>query len=298
VYATCADLTGWRPDAATGGPPIGRPLPYLRAYLLDRRLRPVPPGRVAELYLAGTALAQGYLGQPGPTAASFLADPYGPAGARMYRTGDLASATADGQLAFHGRTDRQLKVHGVRVELAEVEQVLGRHDAVADAAVVAVPGPGAPLVVAYLTGTGGTPLDTAELRGWLRRRLPEPMLPARIVQLPELPRTLSGKADLAALAARPLPPAAPGPHRTLPRTDTERYVARHWTEVLGGEPAGVHENFFDAGGSSMTLLDLRARLEPRYGGELPVALLFEHTTVAELAHLLDRVPVPEGDLAL
>jgi hypothetical protein len=145
-------------------------------------------------------------------------------------------------------------------------------------------------------------VDTAQLRGWLRRGLADAMLPARIVQVPELPRTLSGKTDLAALAARPLPPEAPGPQRTPPRTDTERFVARQWTDVLGGVPAGVHQNFFDAGGSSMTLLDLRARLEPRYGAELPVALLFEHTTVAELAGLLDgradRAAAREGDLAL
>jgi acyl-CoA synthetase (AMP-forming)/AMP-acid ligase II len=305
VLATWFDVTGWEPGGPAA-PPIGRPLWNVRAYLLDRQLRPVPAGQVAELYLAGDGVAQGYLGQPGLTAERFLADRYGPAGARMYRTGDLASATADGLLRFHGRVDRQLKIHGVRVELDEIAHLLARHEQVAEAAVVAVPGGSAPVLVAYLAGVTGQPVDLAELRGWLRQRLPAAMLPARIGQLPALPQTLTGKTDLRALAARPLPPGWPAPPRTPPGTDTERAVAGHWADVLadvlGGDPVGVRENFFDVGGSSMTLLELRGRLEPRYGRPLPIALLFEHTTIAAQARLLDgaagRPSTPEGDCQL
>jgi acyl-coenzyme A synthetase/AMP-(fatty) acid ligase len=309
VLATWFDLTGWQPGGpdAAGSPPIGRPVWNVRAYLLDRQLRPVPAGEVAELYLAGDGVAQGYLGQPGLTAERFLADRYGPAGARMYRTGDLASATADGVLEFHGRVDRQLKIHGVRVELDEIAHLLSRHEQVAEAAVVAVPGgSAAPVLVAYLAGAAGQSVDLAELHRWLRQRLPTAMLPARIGQLPALPQTLSGKTDLRSLAARPLPPGWPAPPRTPPGTATERAVAGHWADVLadvlGAEPVGVRENFFDVGGTSMTLLELRGHLEPRYGRPLPIALLFEHTTIAEQARLLDEHaglhPVPEGDCQL
>ncbi|GAA4812204.1 hypothetical protein GCM10023220_49340 [Streptomyces ziwulingensis] len=290
VFATCFDTTGG-PAGERGGwapPPIGRPLPGVRAYVLDRRLRPVPPGVTGELYLGGHGVAQGYLGAPAATAGRFVADPFAPSpGARMYRTGDLARRTADGLLEFRGRADRQIKVAGVRVELDGVEHLLARHPGVAEAAVTAADGDGGrPRLRAHVTAARSG-ADPGELRDWLRRHLPAAAVPALITVLDALPRTPAGKTDRRALAARPDP--APDPVvRRAPRTETERAVERHWAGLLGRDVFDVREKFFDAGGSSLALMDLRSRLEGLCGRELPVALLFEHPTIEAMARLVDE----------
>ncbi|MFE9680916.1 amino acid adenylation domain-containing protein [Streptomyces sp. NPDC006285] len=299
VFATCFDATDW-PAGERGGwapPPIGRPLPGVRAYVLDRRLRPVPPGVTGELYLGGHGVAQGYLDAPRTTAERFLADPFAPSpGARMYRTGDLARRTADGLLEFRGRTDRQIKVAGTRVELDGVEHLLARHESVAEAAVTAGDDTdGRPRLRAHVTATRpGT--DPGELRDWLRRHLPAAAVPTLITVLDALPRTPAGKTDRRALAARPEPAADPVVRRA-PRTRTERAVERHWAGLLGRHAFDVREKFFDAGGSSLALMDLRSRLERLCGQELPVALLFEHPTIEAMARLVDerrgKKPRPE-----
>jgi amino acid adenylation domain-containing protein/non-ribosomal peptide synthase protein (TIGR01720 family) len=290
VLATWFDTTGWREreHGRRTPPPIGRPLLGMTAYVLDRNLQPVPAGCTGELYLAGDGVAQGYLDQPGPTAERFVADPFSARPAsRMYRTGDLARRRPDGLIEFHGRRDRQVKIRGVRVELDEVEWVLSRQDNVAEAAVVAPAlGRGEPTVLAYVTTTGGTRLDLDRLRASLRRQLPATMIPARITVLEAMPRTRTGKTDRRVLAERateaPPPPASP------PRTTTQRLVALHWAQVLQQRSFGIHDKFFDVGGSSLTLLDLRSRLEAHYGDELPVAMLLEHPTVEAMATLIDQ----------
>ncbi|WP_221361227.1 non-ribosomal peptide synthetase [Streptomyces beigongshangae] len=289
IFATCHDTAG-RPAGGRDGrtPPIGRPLPGVRAYVLDRWLRPVPPGVTGELYLGGHGVAQGYLGAPAATAGRFVADPFTPSpGARMYRTGDLVRWTADGLLDFCGRADRQLKVAGVRVELDGVEELLARHGSVAEAAVTAgADADGRTRLRAHVTAARpGT--DPGELRDWLRRHLPAAAVPAPITVLDALPRTPSGKTDRRALAARPDP--APEPVvRRAPRTETERAVERHWAGLIGRDSFDVREKFFDAGGSSLALMDLRSRLERLCGRELPVALLFEHPTIEAMARLVDE----------
>ncbi|MFH8470763.1 amino acid adenylation domain-containing protein [Streptomyces sp. NPDC017991] len=290
VFATCYDATDWPAEEREGWtpPPIGRPLPGVRAYVLDRCLRMVPHGVTGELYLGGHGVAQGYLGAPATTADRFVADPFAPTpGARMYRTGDLARRTAEGLLEFRGRTDRQIKVAGVRVELDGVEQLLARHESVAEAVVTACDdAAGRPGLRAHVTAApSGT--DPGELRDWLLRHLPAAAVPAPITVLRALPRTATGKTDRRALAARPDP--APEPvARRAPRTETERAVERHWAGLLGRRAFDVREKFFDAGGSSLALLDLRSRMEDLCGRELPVALLFEHPTIEAMARLVDE----------
>ncbi|MEO3928307.1 amino acid adenylation domain-containing protein, partial [Micromonosporaceae bacterium B7E4] len=207
------DVTAWRCDPADDGRvPIGRPIANTRAYVLDRRDRPVPVGMAGELHLAGVQLADGYLGRPELTAQRFVPDPYGPPGARMYRTGDLVRWRPGGHLEFLGRTDRQVKIRGQRVEPGEVEAVLVRHPAVSRAVVVARPGPqdGARLIGYVRPEPGAEPVP-ADLRAYLRERLPEAMVPALFAVVPEFPLSAHGKLDVAALPD-PVPGSAdPGP---------------------------------------------------------------------------------------
>ncbi|GLZ40296.1 non-ribosomal peptide synthetase [Actinokineospora sp. NBRC 105648] len=279
VVATAFDTTGW---AAPTPPPIGRAVDHAQVHLLDRYLRPVPTGVTGELYIGGPAVALGYWGAPARTAGRFVADPFTTEpGGRLYRTGDLARRTADGLLDFRGRADRQVKVNGVRVELDEIEHVLAEHPAVVEAVVLNESG-----LPAYVTTSSPARLD--ELRDWLRGHFPETLVPRRITVLDTLPVTASGKVDRPALARQAGSAPAPEPVARPSRTETERAVERHWADLLERTGFDVREKFFDAGGSSMKLMDLRDRLERLCEREVPIVLLFEHPTIEAMARLVDQ----------
>ncbi|GLZ36653.1 non-ribosomal peptide synthetase [Actinokineospora sp. NBRC 105648] len=264
-------------DAATGVVPIGRPIPSVRTYVLDDRLRPAPVGVPGELYLAGTRLARGYLNQHAVTAQRFVADPFGPPGARMYRTGDRARWLADGRLEFAGRADDQVKLRGFRIELGEVEAALARHPGVDQAAAaVKVDARGTRRLVGYVVGEA----DVAELRGFLRDRLPEHMVPTAFTVLAALPLTVNGKIDRKAL---PVPTGVRDAEGYVePSTQAEKVLAAVWSELLGVDQVGVHDNFFDLGGDSILGLQVVARA--RAGGlNLTPKQMFLRQTVAELA---------------
>ncbi|MFD5326745.1 amino acid adenylation domain-containing protein [Streptomyces sp. NPDC127092] len=287
------------PGEPAGGTtvPIGRPLPGVRAYVLDERLRPVPRGVHGTLFLAGSGVAQGYLGDPGRTASAFLPDPWGPPGERMYATGDRVRATADGTLEFLGRTDHQVKLRGFRIELGEIEAALTAHPRVRDAvAMLREDVPGKPVLVGY-AAVSGTVTD-AELREHLARRLPEYMVPAALVLMDGLPRGERGKTDRRALPA----PARPGGTARAPlHGETERLVAAVWAEVLAVGQVGADDNFFEAGGHSLLLLRVQARLTERLGRQIPVVDLFAHPTVRSLARHLaegEESPATTGDAGL
>ncbi|MFF3671270.1 amino acid adenylation domain-containing protein [Microtetraspora malaysiensis] len=278
------------PANADPGPvPIGRPFPSARAYVLDARLRPAPIGVPGDLYLGGTRLARGYLNRPGLTGERFVADPYGRPGTRMYRTGDRARWLADGRLEYAGRADDQVKLRGFRIELGEVEAALTEHPAVvAAAATVKVDANGGRRLVAYpLLADGGATPD--ELRDFLRRRLPEHMVPSAFVFLPELPLTHSGKVDRRALPA-PTGARDSGEEFVEPRTPAERVLAEVWTEVLCVDRVGVRDNFFDLGGDSILALQVVARARAA-GLLLTPRQMFLRQTVADLAAA--TVPVAE-----
>nr|WP_041842091.1 non-ribosomal peptide synthetase [Actinoplanes friuliensis] len=281
---------GW--TAATV--PIGRPVWNTRTYVLDRRLRPVPPGVPGELYLAGVQLARGYLHRPGLTAQRFPADPYGRPGERMYRTGDLARWTADGRLEYLGRTDHQIKINGQRVEPGEIEAALAAHPALREVAVVARDdGPGGARLVGYLVPADDDIPDTAALRAWLRRGLPEHMVPAAFVTLDRLPLTTSGKLDRRALPA-PGPDTRTGPGFLAPRTETERIVAAIWAELLKVDRVGAADDFFALGGDSILSIGLTSRLREAFGTQLSPRAVFDHPTVAGLAVALTGAPGTDG----
>ncbi|MEU9577549.1 non-ribosomal peptide synthetase [Streptomyces chilikensis] len=286
VYATAFACDPADPDR---DPPIGRPVGGARAYVLDARLRPVPPGAPGELYLAGTGVARGYLGRPGLTASRFPADPYGPPGGRMYRTGDLVRRTAGGDLVYLGRTDDQVKVRGFRIELGEVEAALARHPAVAAAAARVVDHEGHRRLVGYAVPRGSDAVDPAGLRDFLARTLPGHLVPSLVVPLERLPLGATGKLDRRAL---PDPvwsaPDTAGASRP-PRPGAERTLATIWSEVLGVPDVGADDNYFALGGDSILGIQIVSAAR-RAGLHLTPRHLFTHQTVAELAAVAGRPP--------
>jgi amino acid adenylation domain-containing protein len=280
-------VTAWHSDSeAEGSPCIGRPIWNTRVYVLDSRLQPVPAGVAGELYVTGTGLARGYLKRPGLTAERFVADPYatGPGG-RMYRTGDLARWRTTGDLEYLGRSDQQVKVRGYRIELGEIESALSRLDGVKHCgAVVRDDGERGRQIVAYVAPVAGTALDPVVLRGQLQQSLPEHMLPSRFVILDTLPLTASGKLDRHALPQ----PEAQGESPRLPQTTQEKILCELFGEVLELEHVGVDDNFFLLGGHSLVAMLLISRIQTRMEVEIPVAVIFEHPTVASLAQFVSQ----------
>ncbi|WP_143264169.1 non-ribosomal peptide synthetase, partial [Amycolatopsis kentuckyensis] len=268
VYATA-----WYHDTDRT-PPIGRPIAGIRAYVLDRGLRPVPVGVPGELHLGGAGVARGYLGRPGLTASRFVADPAGEPGARMYRTGDVVRWTARGELEYLGRADDQVKIRGFRIEPGEVEAALRKHPAVTEAVVVARTDGGHQRLVAYVV-----PEAPADLREFLGASLPAHLVPSAFVPLDRLPLNANGKLDRRAL---PAPDWTGGTTRVAPRTGTERLLAAIWADALGLPEVGVEDNFFELGGDS--ILSIRLVSEAAKAGlRITTKDVFRHQTIAALA---------------
>ncbi|KIF01727.1 peptide synthetase, partial [Streptomyces sp. RSD-27] len=265
--------------------PIGAPVWNTQVYVLDAALRPVAPGVAGELYLAGTGLARGYLGQTGLTSERFVACPFGAPGSRMYRTGDVVRWNGDGEVEYLGRSDFQVKLRGFRIELGEIEQVIAAHPDVDGAvALVREDRPGDQRLVVYaVPAAGRTPdrLDPAALTELAREHLPEYMVPSAVVPLAELPSTPSGKLDRKALPAPDLPARAePG---RGPRNPTEETLCRLFAELLGVEEIGIDVDFFDHGGHSLLATRLTGRIRSALDVDVKVTTVFRNPTVAGLA---------------
>jgi nonribosomal peptide synthetase DhbF len=272
VAATVSDAL-----SGAGTPPIGRPLPGVRVYVLDELLREAEAG---ELYLAGAGLARGYAGRTALTAQRFVADPFGAPGERMYRTGDLVVRRPDGQLEYRGRADDQVKIRGVRVEPGEVESALMGLAGV-DQAVVVAHGDGADRrLVAYVVADADGP-DAAALRRNLAALVPEHLVPSVFMMLDALPVTINGKVDRQAL---PDPGAEAGVRDYVaPVGAVEQALARLWAEVLGVPRVGRDDEFYRLGGHSLLATQLVNRVRTAMNVELPVRDLFETSTLADLA---------------
>ena len=272
--------------------PIGRPIGNTTAYVLDARLQPVPIGIPGTLYLGGAGLARGYRYRPDLTEERFVANPF-VEGERLYDSGDRVRYLADGTLDFLGRTDHQVKLRGFRVELGEVEAVLGRHPAV-DACVATIDDDrsGERRLVAYVVPHASAVVAAADVIAFLRERLPHHMVPSLIVPVPSLPLTPGGKIDrraLPAIAARAV--ATEALERRL--NSTEARLATLWRTVLGVEHFGLGDSFFDLGGHSLMAVGLFSRIEREFGRRLPLSALFTNGTLESLARLLnDEVADP------
>ncbi|MFC9259064.1 amino acid adenylation domain-containing protein [Streptomyces hydrogenans] len=295
------DVSAWECAGPMETVPIGLPIDNTRLYVLDERLRPVPPGAPGELHIGGTAVALGYHRRPGLTATRFVPDPYGPPGSRLYRTGDLARRRPDGTLEHLGRIDQQIKLRGLRIEPGETEAALRAQPGIADAAVVLREDrPGDKRLVGYLVAAAGTDEpDPAALRATLRRSLPDHQVPTAFTVVPALPLTPNGKLDRRAL---PVPTVHRSAGAAEPETPAEVVLAEIWAEVLGLPRVGADENFFDLGGHSLLATQVVAKARKRLTetGARPISVmdLFTHRTVRELAAVAARDERESGPRSL
>ena len=276
----------------SGAAPIGSPVSTASLFVLDESLRPVPPGVVGELYVAGRGVGIGYLGRAGLTAARFVACPFGKPGTRMYRTGDLVCWRADEQLQYLGRVDDQVKIRGYRIELGEIQAALAALDGVEQAVVIAREDhPGTKRLVGYITGTA----DPVQARTALAERLPSYMVPTAVVVVDVMPMTVNGKLDTRAL---PAPDYQDTDHYRAPADAVEEILAGIYAEVLGLERVGADDSFFDLGGDSILSMQVVARARAA-GLRCRPRDIFVEQTVARLARVVtvtggDAGPVDEG----
>jgi thioesterase domain-containing protein/aryl carrier-like protein len=269
--------TGHRVESGTGPVPIGRPIANTQIYVLDQRRNMVPPGVAGDLYIGGAGLARGYLRREELTAERFVETAWG----RLYRTGDLARWRADGTLEFLGRSDNQLKIRGFRIEPEEIEAALLEHPEVRGAAVRAWPDASGHLSLTAYAVSSTRP----SLRAFLDQKLPEYMIPPRVVWLEALPLTPNGKVD-----RNRLPQPEPEEYRSLspaPSSEMERRLAALWESVLERKGIGVHDNFFDLGGHSLLVAKLLRRVESEFGARLSMAAVFQAPTIQQFAELLN-----------
>lgn len=267
-------------------PSIGRPILNTRLYVLNEDRQPVLTGAIGELYIGGAGVAKGYLNRPQLTEERFPADPFVADGSRMYRTGDLVRWSDDGLLSFIGRADGQVKVRGHRVELGEIEAQLFEHVAITAAAVAAHrDAEGIVTLAGYLVVAAGATIDTDAVRVYLSSRLPEYMMPASFMLLDALPLTPNGKLDRKAL---PQPERQSRAAYVEPVTQIEQKLAALWQQILGLERVGLHDNFFEIGGDSLSAAEMLARFPEHFSMELPLSSLFEASTIAGLAGYLQR----------
>ncbi len=279
---------------------IGRPIANTSIYILDAHMQPVPIGIPGELYIGGDGLARGYLNRPDLTAERFVSNPFDSTGqTRLYRTGDIACYRADGTIDYLGRADHQVKIRGFRIEPGEIEVVLGQHPAVREA-VVALREDRADdrRLVAYVVAdaqqTTDTPTYLSELRGHLKARLPDYMLPAAFVLLDALPLTTNGKIDRRALPAPDTDRPELASAFAAPRTSLEQELARIWAEVLGLERVGIYDDFFELGGHSLQTMQLVSRISTTLQRQVPVKTVFLYPTIAALAEQLAHLPTTDA----
>ncbi len=292
VVATSAAISPQKSDGRL--PAIGRAIDNTDVHILDSNMKRVPDGDVGEIYIGGAGLAKGYLNDPALTAERFVKHPT-TANATLYRTGDLGCCLPDGQIAFRGRADDQVKINGYRIELNEVSGALRRHPAIRESAIAASDNStGEKQLVAYVVPQSTLP-PVSELRDFLSQDLPDYMLPAIFVSLEALPLGSSGKVDRAAL---PVPSDA----NTLreeaflgPHTPTEKRVAAIVASLLGLERVGVKDNFFYLGGNSLFGTQVIARLRDAFHVDISLLKLFDHPTVEDLATEVERLMIAKLD---
>jgi amino acid adenylation domain-containing protein len=292
------DVTFWQCERGSARQivPIGRPISNIQMYVLGADMQPVPVSVGGELHIGGIGLARGYLNRTELTAEKFVSNPFSSgAQARLYKTGDLARYLPDGNIEYLGRLDDQVKIRGFRIELGEIESTLRQHAKVRESVVVAREDtPGNKILVGYVVSVTDAKVDSRELRAFLQDKLPEYMVPAMLVELPELPLTSSGKVNRRALPA-PDYCAQLDESYVAPRTIVEELLAGIWAEVLKVPRVGVNDNFFELGGHSLLATQVVSRALKTLGAQLPLRALFEAPTVAGMA---ERIEASREDATL
>lgn len=287
VTTSATILPKEQPDSL---PPIGHPIDNVQVYILDENLQQVPTGTVGELHIAGVGLARGYLNQPELDSQRFIANPFtGVPGERLYRTGDLARYLPDGQIGFVGRVDEQIKIRGYRIEPDEIAAVLDQYPGVKSSAVVAREDSGDKRLIAYVLTSPDVELTQSLLQDFLKKYLPDYMVPAVFVRVASLPVTNSGKIDRQALPV-PSPENVIGDQmRIPPRTPVEKRVVAILSELLGVPQVNLDDNFFFLGGHSLLGTQLIARARDSFGVELPLRTVFDSSTAGELSAVIERM---------
>jgi amino acid adenylation domain-containing protein len=275
-------------DKIESSVPIGQPIANTQVHILDDNLQPVPIGVPGELYTGGDGLARGYLNHPRTTAEKFIPDPFGSEpGQRLYKTGDQARWRSDGTIVFLGRNDNQVKIRGFRVELGEVEVVLNQHPAIENVTVVARDDAvGSKQLVAYFAPRQTPPPTLGALRRFLRQRVPDYMVPSSFIMLDALPLSANGKVDRSTLPAPERASPDVGQHFVAPRDEVEEQLTAIWSELLRRDRIGVHDNFFDLGGHSLLATRIMSRIEAAFSAQLPLHIIFETPTIAEVAQAI------------
>lgn len=285
VWCSVAEIDGGSNPHSVS---IGRPIPNVRLYILDKQGRPTPIGVFGEIHIGGNGVVRGYHNRPDLTASKFVPDPFsGGAGERLYKTGDIGRYLADGNMEFLGRDDAQLKVRGYRIELGEIESALGGHTQISAVVVTGHVGSAKDTsLIAYYVASGQSFPSSEELRAYLRDKLPEYMIPSLFMRLETLPLTPNGKVDRRALPAPNLKREEIAAPFVPPRDQLESLIAETWAEFLPVKEVGAHDNFFDLGGHSLLTIRVHDRLQKKLERSFPLLKLFEHPTVQALAGFL------------
>ena len=286
TFTCCCPVSRLPPEATSVL--LGRPISNTQVYVLDPQLLPVPAGATGELYIGGDGLARGYNNRPDLTAERFVPDPFsGMPGSRLYGTGDLTRHMADGQLDFVGRRDFQVKVRGFRIELEEVEVALGSHPSIRQCVVTARSDGTDKRLVAYVVPEKAATVTAADMRSFLREKLPEYMVPTQFVTLDAFPLTPNGKVDRRALSNFDVKTPETYEHYIAPRTPVEELLVGIWTDVLDVSRVGIRDNFFDLGGHSLHATQLASRVREVFQKAIPIRLLFERPTIEAMAAFIE-----------
>jgi amino acid adenylation domain-containing protein len=292
---TTVSATFYRvPTHPTRKVPIGRPLPQVLTYILDKDLQPVPTGEIGELYIGGSNLSRGYLNKPELTIQKFISDAFSDdPEARMYKTGDLARYLPDGNIEFMGRIDHQVKIRGFRIELGEIETTLARHPAVREVVTVAQEyEAGDKRLIAYIVLQSGRSLNNKELRSFLSDKLPDYMMPSSFVLLDKFPLTPNNKIDTLALPKPDKNNLNLDEEFIEANNDLERQLTFIWEKVFKIKPIGIKDDFFSLGGNSLLALSLVAEIAKSFNKNLSPAIFFEAPTIENIATILTQ----ENDL--
>jgi amino acid adenylation domain-containing protein len=286
----CVDVTAYTlsgpPETWPVFPPVGKPLHNTRIYILDRFLNPVPIGVIGELYAGGDSLATGYINRKELTEERFIKNPFGHG--RLFKIGDLAKYLPDGNIQCMGRVDHQVKIRGFRIETGEIEAALNRHASVSKSAVITQENSsGQKQLAAYVELRSETEAKEieSELRVYLKKYLPEYMIPSAVVILKNMPRTPSGKIDRRSLSA-PESSRTETQAREIPKSETQQCIAEIWQDVLNTDKVGIHDNFFEIGGNSLMIIRVQKKLMEIFGSEFRAVTLFQYPTIHMLAEHL------------